>query len=85
MQQPINPVSTVPEDAEEDERRENLHPAGWRNPRPGGRYNLVIIGAGQAGLAAAYAAAGQGATVALVARALFGGANLNVGGVPSKA
>ncbi len=78
-------VPTVPQDAYEDELLDNVHPAGWRNPRPADRYNLVIIGAGQAGLTAAYAAAAQGATVALVERALIGGASLNVGSVPSKA
>ena len=29
--------------------RENTHPPDWQNPTPGGRYNLVVIGAGTAG------------------------------------
>src|SRR5271154_4701156 len=29
---------------------ENLHPAGWINPTPADRYNLVVIGAGTAGV-----------------------------------
>lgn len=28
-------------------------PPGWENPKPAGRYNLVVIGAGTAGLVAA--------------------------------
>jgi len=63
----------------------NVHPADWRNPTPEGRYNLVVLGAGTAGLVAAAGAAGLGAKVALVERHLMGGDCLNVGCVPSKA
>ncbi|MCA9267761.1 MAG: mercuric reductase, partial [Planctomycetales bacterium] len=56
----------------------------WQNPRPQSRYNLVVIGAGTAGLVAAAGAAGLGAKVALVERGLMGGDCLNVGCVPSK-
>jgi pyruvate/2-oxoglutarate dehydrogenase complex dihydrolipoamide dehydrogenase (E3) component len=52
---------------------------------PSGRYNLVVIGAGPAGLVTAIGAAGLGAKVALVERGLMGGDCLNVGCVPSKA
>ncbi len=62
----------------------NVHPPEWRNPEPAGRYNLVVIGAGTAGLVAAAGAAGLGARVALVERELMGGDCLNVGCVPSK-
>jgi len=55
------------------------------NPNPSGRYNLVVIGAGTAGLVTAAGGAGLGAKVALVERALMGGDCLNVGCVPSKA
>ena len=61
------------------------HPDDWRNPVPSGRYNLVVIGAGTAGLVAAAGAAGLGAKVALVERHLLGGDCLNYGCVPSKA
>ena len=44
-------------------------PPSWRNPAPAARYNLVVIGAGTAGLVSAAGAAGLGATVALVERA----------------
>lgn len=63
----------------------NVHPDDWRNPEPDGRYNLVVIGAGTAGLITAAVAAGLGARVALVERHLMGGDCLNVGCVPSKA
>lgn len=62
----------------------NVHPAGRPNPRPAERYNLVVIGAGTAGLVTAAGAAGMGAKVALVERGLMGGDCLNVGCVPSK-
>ncbi len=62
----------------------NVHPADWTNPVPQGRYNLVVIGAGTAGLVTAAGAAGLGAKVALVERHLMGGDCLNFGCVPSK-
>ncbi len=64
---------------------DQVHPAGWTNPTPRGRYNLVVIGAGTAGLVTAVVAAGMGATVALIERHLMGGDCLTVGCVPSKA
>ena len=64
---------------------ENLHPAGWINPQPARRYNMVVIGAGPAGLVIAAGAAMLGAKVALVERDLMGGDCLNFGCVPSKA
>jgi pyruvate/2-oxoglutarate dehydrogenase complex dihydrolipoamide dehydrogenase (E3) component len=63
----------------------NVHPAEWQNPRAGGVYNLVVLGAGTAGLVTAIGSAGLGARVALVERELMGGDCLNVGCVPSKA
>jgi pyruvate/2-oxoglutarate dehydrogenase complex dihydrolipoamide dehydrogenase (E3) component len=62
-----------------------VHPTDWKNPTPAARYNLVVIGAGTAGLVCAAGAAGLGARVALVERHLMGGDCLNVGCVPSKA
>ncbi|MGH7151391.1 MAG: FAD-dependent oxidoreductase, partial [Planctomycetota bacterium] len=62
----------------------NVHPSDWKNPAPSGRYNLVVLGAGTAGLVAAAGAAGLGAKVALVERHLLGGDCLIVGCVPSK-
>ena len=48
-------------------------------------YNLVVIGAGSAGLVTAYVAAAAKAKVALVERHRMGGDCLNTGCVPSKA
>jgi len=63
----------------------NVHPNDWVNPQPDGRYNLVVLGAGTAGLVCAAGAAGLGARVALIEKTLIGGDCLNVGCVPSKA
>lgn len=63
----------------------NVHPSDWVNPTPLGRYNLVIIGAGTAGLVTAAIGAALGAKVALIEKHLMGGDCLNVGCVPSKA
>jgi pyruvate/2-oxoglutarate dehydrogenase complex dihydrolipoamide dehydrogenase (E3) component len=63
---------------------DNVHPPDWQNPEPADRYNLVVIGAGTAGLVTAAGAVGLGARVALVEKHLFGGDCLNVGCVPSK-
>ena len=63
----------------------NVHPPDWVNPEPSGRYNMVVIGAGTAGLVTAAGAAGLGAKVALIERHLLGGDCLNAGCVPSKA
>ncbi|MHC4249563.1 MAG: mercuric reductase [Planctomycetota bacterium] len=63
----------------------NVHPKDWQNPEPPDRYDLVVIGAGTAGLVTAAAAATLGARVALVEQHLLGGDCLNVGCVPSKA
>jgi pyruvate/2-oxoglutarate dehydrogenase complex dihydrolipoamide dehydrogenase (E3) component len=64
---------------------DNVHPQAWENPEPAPCYHLVVIGGGTAGLVSAAAAAGLGATVALVERAALGGDCLNHGCVPSKA
>ncbi len=64
---------------------ETVHPPGWTNPEPRGRYHLVVLGAGTGGLVTAAIGAALGARVALVERALMGGDCLNVGCVPSKA
>ena len=62
----------------------NVHPSNWVNPEPAGRYNIVVIGAGTAGLITAVIAASLGAKVALIEKLLMGGDCLNVGCVPSK-
>ena len=74
----------LPDDAPNRSLRANVHPPDWKNPVPAERYNLVVIGAGVAGLITAAGAAGLGAKVALVERDFMGGDCLNVGCVPSK-
>ncbi|PYJ84240.1 MAG: FAD-containing oxidoreductase [Verrucomicrobia bacterium] len=78
------PVVVEPWDKHNQELVTNVHPPDWVNPTPAPRYNLVIIGAGTAGLVTAAGAAGLGAKVALIERHLQGGDCLNVGCVPSK-
>ncbi len=77
-------IEIQPADAHNEQLVANVHPADWNNPTPQDRYNLVVIGAGSAGLITAAIAAGLGARVALVERHLMGGDCLNVGCVPSK-
>src|SRR6266487_6149905 len=79
-----DPVIVSPDDEYNRELVRNVHPPGWMNPAPAGKYNLVVIGAGTAGLVTAAGAAGLGARVALIERNLLGGDCLNVGCVPSK-
>lgn len=74
----------APRDAHNLTLLANVHPGDWVNPQPADRYNLVVVGAGTAGLVSAIGAAGLGAKVALVERHLMGGDCLNVGCVPSK-
>ena len=80
-----SPINLKPMDSNNKTLIENTHPPGWVNPAPIERYNLVVIGAGTAGLVTAAGAAGLGAKVALVERGLMGGDCLNTGCVPSKA
>jgi hypothetical protein len=74
-----------PYDAHNQNLIENVHPADWVNPEPDGRYNMVGVGAGTAGLVTAAGTAGLGGKVALVESELMGGDCLNVGCVPPKA
>lgn len=64
-------------------RRRRVY-AGWTRPRRFDR-NLVVIGAGAAGLVSAYIAAATKARVTLIEAGEMGGDCLNYGCVPSKA
>lgn len=74
----------LPNDEHNQQLVANVHPGNWVNPEPAGRYNIVVIGAGTAGLITAVIAASLGAKVALIEKHLMGGDCLNVGCVPSK-
>jgi pyruvate/2-oxoglutarate dehydrogenase complex dihydrolipoamide dehydrogenase (E3) component len=78
------PLRVAPWDEHNRRLVDNVHPPGWTNPKPDGRYHLVVIGAGTGGLVSAVAAASLGARVALIEKHLMGGDCLNVGCVPSK-
>ena len=89
MTKPRDSLQAIPELNPLDEYNlllgQNVHPPDWVNPEPAGRYNMVVIGAGTAGLVTAAGTAGLGGKVALIERNLMGGDCLNVGCVPSKA
>lgn len=63
-------------------RRRRVY-AGWTRPRRFDR-NLVVIGAGSAGLVSAYIAAATKAKVTLIEAGAMGGDCLNHGCVPSR-
>ncbi len=78
-------IELQPYDEHNQRLEANVHPTDWTNPTPDGPYDLIVIGAGTAGLVTAAVSAGLGAKTALVERHLMGGDCLNVGCVPSKA
>ena len=85
-QSALRSVTVPPMDTYNQKLVANVHPPDWVNPKPAECYDLVVIGAGTAGLVSAKGAAGLGLglKVALVERRLMGGDCLNVGCVPSK-
>ncbi|MFO1460245.1 MAG: mercuric reductase [Verrucomicrobiota bacterium] len=80
MNPPVEPL-----DSHNRSLLETVGPSNRAHPKPAPCYDLVVIGAGTAGLVTAAGAAGLGARVALVERHLMGGDCLNAGCVPSKA
>ena len=80
-----SPAALEPLDEHNRLLQSRVRPTDWANPTPGGPYNLVVVGAGTAGLVTAGIAAALGAKTALIERGLMGGDCLNVGCVPSKA
>lgn len=79
-------VTISPMDEYNQKLLANVHPPDWANPQPADCYDLVVIGAGTAGLVTAKGAAGLdiGLKVAMIEKNLMGGDCLNVGCVPSK-
>lgn len=84
VSQSISNFAVTPLDQYNQDLLHNVHPSDWMNPQPAALYDLVVIGAGTAGLVTAAGAAGLGARVALIEKHLMGGDCLNVGCVPSK-
>ncbi len=78
-------LSIAPADEYNQALVEHTHPPEWENPKPAGKYNLIAIGGGSAGIISALGAAGLGGRAALIERHLLGGDCLNYGCVPSKA
>ncbi|MBF2057680.1 MAG: mercuric reductase [Cyanobacterium sp. T60_A2020_053] len=83
----VKTISIAPMDGYNQQLISYVHPPDWVNPTPKDKYDIVVIGAGTAGLVVAAGAAGLdlGLKVALVERHLMGGDCLNFGCVPSKA
>lgn len=81
----MNAIGLLPRDEHNLELVRHAHPADWTNPAPRGKYDLVAIGGGTAGIIAALGTAGIGGRAALIERHLLGGDCLNYGCVPSKA
>jgi pyruvate/2-oxoglutarate dehydrogenase complex dihydrolipoamide dehydrogenase (E3) component len=79
------PYTIAPQDEHNTALLANVHPPQWVNPVPAGRYNVVVIGGGTAGLVSAAICAALGAKVALVEKHGLGGDCLITGCVPSKA
>ncbi|MCS6317591.1 MAG: hypothetical protein H8K05_07425 [Nitrospira sp.] len=56
MSAPVQSL-VLPDDEHNRRLVANVHPPEWVNPEPAGRYNLVVVGAGTAGLITAVVAA----------------------------
>jgi pyruvate/2-oxoglutarate dehydrogenase complex dihydrolipoamide dehydrogenase (E3) component len=84
MKRDARPVKTTSRRHGDGATATNVVPTASQNPSHAGKYSLVIIGAGPAGVMAAHRAAARGAKVALIERHLLGGECLNTGCIPSK-
>jgi pyruvate/2-oxoglutarate dehydrogenase complex dihydrolipoamide dehydrogenase (E3) component len=82
----VQAVTVLPMDGYNQSLIAAVHPNDWVNPPPADCYDLVVLGAGTAGLVVAAGAAGLGLglKVALIEANLMGGDGLNVGCIPSK-
>eukprot|EP01033_Poteriospumella_lacustris_P020055 gene20055-14623_t len=75
----------LPKDAHNQLLDEHVHPHDYVNPTPSEDYDMVVIGAGVAGLISSIMGAWLGKRVAMIERHAMGGDCLNTGCVPSKA
>ena len=70
-----------PFNSEHDKFNQNLisdvFPSNWKNPKPAEIYDLVILGTGPGGMAAATFARKKNAKVAIIEKEHLGGALLN--------
>ncbi len=73
------------DDAFNSELVSQIHPTDYVNPTPSDDYDMVVIGAGAAGLISSIMGHWLGKRVALIERHSMGGDCLNTGCVPSKA
>lgn len=75
----------LPKDESNKLLDEHVHPHDYVNPTPPEDYDMVVIGAGVAGLISSIMGAWLGKRVAMIERHAMGGDCLNTGCVPSKA
>ncbi|NJK82183.1 MAG: mercuric reductase [Chloroflexaceae bacterium] len=80
----MSTVNLHPLDKWNLELLKNAHPQDRVDPKAQSIYNMVVIGAGTAGLITAAGTGVLGGKVALIERNLMGGDCLNIGCVPSK-
>src|SRR5437660_12418768 len=78
MSVPLAPVLVKPADPHNARLLSYVHPPAWQNPTPAPCYNLVVIGAGTAGLVTAAGAAGLGARVDVDEKTILGGDSLDL-------
>lgn len=78
-------IEVLPDDEFNRELVHQTHPSDWKNPTPSGKYDLVAIGGGTAGIISALFPAGLDGKSAIIEKHLLGGDCLNFGCVPSKA
>src|SRR2546428_12832861 len=77
------PVIVLPNDEHNRKLVSNVRPPDWVNPDPIGTYNIVVIGAGTAGLVTAVVAGAGGGKKGPVEKKPVGGGCPKVGCVPA--